>query len=151
MITTENIKNLRKETGAGVMDAKRALEEAHGDFEKAKKILALNAKTIAQKKAERPTEHGLIESYVHTNKIGVLLEILCESDFVARNSEFKGLAHNLAMQIVSMNPKDLSELLAQNYIKDEAITIKNLIEQATAKIGENIKIKRFIRYELGKD
>ncbi|MCL5407490.1 MAG: elongation factor Ts [Patescibacteria group bacterium] len=109
------------------------------------------SQAIAQKKAERSTNQGLVEAYVHAGKIGVLLEIACESDFVVRNAEFKDLAHNLAMQIASMNPKDLPELLAGSYIKDEAMTIKDLIDQATAKIGENIQIKRFIRYELGEE
>lgn len=149
MINSEDVAKLRIATGAGVMDCKRALEEARGDFEKAKKILADSTQIIAQKKAGRSTAQGLIEVYAHANKIGVLLEINSESDFVARNSEFKELAHNIAMQIASMNPKDLPELLSQVYIKDESLTIKKLIEQATAKIGENIQIKRFIRYELG--
>lgn len=149
MISSEDITRLRKQTGAGVMASKKALEEAGGDFAKAKKNLASNAAVIAEEKAERTTRHGLIETYVHMSKVGVLLEILCESDFVARNAEFKNLAHHIAMQIASMKPKDLSELLAQNFIKDETITIKNLIEQATAKVGENIQIQRFVRYEIG--
>lgn len=151
MISAEDVKNLRIKTGAGVMDCKKALEEAGGDFEKAQKILASNAQAIAKKKAERSTEQGLVEAYIHAGKIGVLLEIACESDFVVRNAEFKDLAHNIAMQIASMNPKDLSELFAGSYIKDEAMTIKDLVDQATAKIGENIQIKRFIRYELGEE
>lgn len=149
MISAQDIANLRLKTGAGVMDCKNALEAAAGDFEKAKKILTSNTQAMAQKKAERTANQGLIEAYVHNGKIGVLLEIACESDFVARNSEFKELTRNLAMQVASMNPGDTAELLAQNYIRDEAITIKNLVEQATAKIGENIQIKRFTRYELG--
>ena len=133
------------------MDCKKALEEAGGDFEKAKKVLASNAQAIAEKKAQRSTNQGLVEAYIHANKIGVLLEINCESDFVARNNEFKELAHSIAMQIASMNPKDLPDLFAGSYIKDEAMTIKDLVDQATAKIGENIQIKRFIRYELGEE
>lgn len=151
MISAQVIKDLRLKTGAGVMDCKKALEEAKGDFEKAQKILASNAQAIARKKAERSTKQGLIEAYIHAGKIGVLLEIACESDFVVRNSEFKDLSHNIAMQIASMNPKDLPELLSGSYIKDEAMTVKDLVDQATAKIGENIQIKRFIRYELGEE
>lgn len=149
MISTETIAKLRAETGAGVMDCKKALEDAGGDFEKAKKILAENAQTIAKKKALRLARQGLIECYCHNGKIGVMLEINSESDFVARNSEFKNLAHELAMQIASMNPKDIDELMSQIYIRDESLTIRQLVEQAIAKIGENIQVKRFVRYELG--
>jgi elongation factor Ts len=151
MITAEDIKKLRLETGAGVMDSKKALEEAKGNFEKAKQILAQNAQAIAKKKSDRATKHGLIETYLHAQKVGVLLEINCESDFVARNDEFKNLSHEIAMQIASMNPKDIDELLSQNYIRDDKLTIKNLVEQATAKIGENIRVKRFCRFELGEE
>lgn len=151
MITAADIAKLRQETGAGVMVCKNALEQASGDFEKAKKILAAAAQDIAKKKAARETKHGLIDCYVHAQKIGVLLEINCESDFVAKNDEFKNLSHNISMQIASMNPKDIADLMAGNYIKDESMTIKNLVEQATAKIGENIQVKRFIRFELGEE
>lgn len=143
------IAKLRAETGAGVMDCKKALEEAGGDFDKAKKILAGNASAIAKKKAERATKHGLIESYVHANRIGVLLELACESDFVAKNDEFKELAHQIALQIASMNPKTVDELLAQEFIADSSMKIKDLIENKIAKIRENIQVKRFIRFELG--
>lgn len=151
MISAQDVAKLRSVTGAGVMDSKKALEEASGDFEKAKKILASNAQSIAKKKSERATKHGLVECYVHASKIGVMLEIACESDFVARNSEFTELAHDVAMQIASMNPKNTDELFQGNYIKDDSMTIKDLVEQATAKIGENIQIKRFVRFELGED
>lgn len=151
MISAQDIKKLRRETGAGVMDAKKALEEAGGDNEKAKKILATNAQSIAKKKTERSAKQGLVESYVHAGRIGVLLEVSCESDFVARNAEFKELARNLAMQIASMNPKNIDELMTENYIRDESLTIKDLMEQKIAKIGENIQIKRFTRFELGEE
>ncbi|MFA6492927.1 MAG: translation elongation factor Ts [Patescibacteria group bacterium] len=151
MTSAQDVAKLRTVTGAGVMDCKKALEESNGDFDKAQKILASNAQSIAQKKAERAANQGLIETYNHASKIGVVLEIACESDFVAKNDEFKDLAHNIAMQIASINPKDLPELLEGSYIKDDSLTIKDLIDQATAKIGENIKVKRFIRYELGEE
>lgn len=151
MISAQDIAKLRSQTGAGVMDCKEVLEQAKGDFEKAKKILVTNAQTIAKKKSERPAEQGIIIAYVHQDKIGVLLEINSESDFVARNDEFKELGREMAMQIASMNPKDTEELLAQPYIRDESISIKNLIEQKTAKIGENILVKRFVRFELGEE
>lgn len=151
MISAQDIAKLRSQTGAGVMDCKEVLEQANGDFEKAKKILVTNAQTIAKKKSERPAKQGIIIAYVHQDKIGVLLEINSESDFVARNDEFKELGREVAMQIASMNPKDTEELLAQPYIRDESISIKNLIEQKTAKIGENILVKRFVRFELGEE
>lgn len=148
MISAQDIAKLRAETGAGVIDCKKALEEAGGDFEKAKKFLANNAESIAKKKSERAANQGLIECYCHNGKIGVIVELACESDFVARNDEFENLAHELAMQIASMNPQDIDELMRGPYIRDESMTIKNLIEQAIGKIGENIQLKRFVRFEL---
>jgi elongation factor Ts len=133
------------------MDCKKALEKTGGDFEKAKQILVSHAQVIAQKKQERSVKQGLIECYCHSGKIGVVLELNCETDFVARNAEFKTLAKDLAMQIASMNPKNLEDLLASNFIKDESSTVQALIEQAVAKTGENIQIKRFVRYELGEE
>ncbi len=149
MISAELIGKLRSETGAGVMDCKKALEDSGGDYEKAKKLLADNAQAIAKEKAERVASQGLIECYCHQGKIGVVLELACETDFVARNDEFKNLAHELALQIASMSPENIDELLSENYIRDESLTIKQLIEQAIAKIGENIQLKRFTRFELG--
>jgi elongation factor Ts len=151
MIDPEVVKELREETGAGVMDCKRALEDAKGDFEKAKTLLAENAQAIAQKKAERETNHGVIETYLHGNRIGVILELNSETDFVAKNIEFKELAHDLAMQIASMGPKDEEELMKEPFIKDETLTIEDLIQSKIAKTGENIKLKRFKRFELGEE
>ncbi len=151
MISSELVARLRAETGGGVMDCKKALEKTGGDFEKAKQILVSHAQVIAQKKQERSAKQGLIECYCHSGKIGVVLELNCETDFVARNAEFKTLAKDLAMQIASMNPKNLKDLLASNFIKDESSTVQALIEQAVAKTGENIQIKRFVRYELGEE
>ena len=147
----KTVAELRAQTGAGVMDCKKALEESKGDFEKAKKILASNAASIAKKKSERATKHGLIESYVHGGRIGVLLEIASESDFVAKNAEFKELAHQICLQIASMGPKNVDELLGQEFIMDSSQTVKDLIESKIAKIRENIKINRFIRFELGEE
>ncbi len=143
------IAKLRSETGAGVMDCKKAYDKAKGEYEKAIKILKDNAQAIAKKKAERSAKQGLVECYCHGGKIGVVLEINCESDFVAKNDEFKNLAHEVAMQVASMNPKGVNELLEGKYIRDDSVTVKNLIDQAVGKIGENIQIKRFIRFELG--
>lgn len=151
MISADQIAKLRAETGAGVMDCKKALEDASGDSEKAKKLLAQNSEAIAKKKAERKTEKGIVECYSHSGKIGVILELACETDFVAKNDEFKNLAHDIAMQIASMNPKDTEGLMAQNYIRDEAMTVRQLVELAIGKIGENIQVKRFARFELGEE
>lgn len=151
MATAEDIKKLREETGAGVMECKRALEDARGDYEKAKKLLADSADAIAKKKAERATKAGLIEGYVHGGKIGVLVEIACESDFVAKNPNFRTMAHNIAMQIASMNPKDVTELLSQEYIIDPKMKISDYINGLILQIKENIQVKRFIRFEVGEE
>lgn len=144
-----DIQKLREETGAGIMECKRALEEAKGDFGKAKEILKERGALIAQKKSERVAGEGVIESYIHSNgKIGALVEINAETDFVARNPEFKEFAHDIAMQIASMDPKDVEGLLEQSFIKDQSLTIRDLLHQKIAKIGENIQIKRFVRYNL---
>lgn len=150
-MSAQDIAKLREETGAGVMDCKKAFEEAKGDFAKAKEILGSSADAIAKKKAERATEQGLIEGYVHAGRVGVLVEIRCESDFVAKNPEFKVLAHNLCMQIASMGPKDTDELLAQEYILDNKLTVDEYVKTIVLKIRENIQIKRFVRYELGEE
>jgi len=149
VISLEIVAKLRSETGAGVMDCKKALEETGGDYEKAKKILAQNAQAIAKKKQDRSASQGVVECYCHGGKIGVILELACETDFVAKNDEFKNLAHELAMQIASMNPKDIEELMDGLYIRDDSLKIKDLIEQTIAKTGENIQVKRFERFELG--
>jgi len=150
-MNTEDIAKLRKETGAGVMECRQALLDSRGDYEKAKEFLAQSAGAIAKKKAERATNSGLIECYVHNGKIGVLAEIACESDFVARNPKFKEMAHNIAMQIASMNPKNVEELLEQDFIVDETQKVKDYINNQILQIKENIKVKRFVRYELGEE
>jgi len=148
---SEDIAKLREETGAGVMDCKKALEESGNDFKKAKEILASNADAIAKKKADRATHQGVIETYTHAGKIGVMLELACESDFVAKNDDFKKLAHNLAMQIASMNPADTTELLTQDYILDSSMKVEEYINSLIGKIRENIQVKRFARFELGEE
>lgn len=149
MTSAQDIAKLREETGAGVMECKRALEEASGDFNKAKEILSSSADTVAKKKAERATKSGLIECYCHAQKVGVILEVNCESDFVAKNQDFKTMVHNVAMQIASMAPKNIEELLAQEYIMDSSMTVDKFIKSIILKIRENIQVKRFTRYELG--
>jgi len=150
-ISVEEIKKLRDETQASVADCRVALEEAKGDYKKALEVLRKKGFDRAEKKAGRETGQGLIESYVHQNgRIGVLVELLCETDFVARTAEFKNLAHEVAMQVAAMDPKDADSLLKQEYIRDSSKTISDLIKETVAKLGENIQLKRFHRLEIGK-
>ncbi|KKQ96557.1 MAG: translation elongation factor Ts [Candidatus Levybacteria bacterium RIFCSPHIGHO2_02_FULL_39_36] len=144
------IKELREKTGAGVADCREALEEACNDLKKAEEILRKKGFEKAAKKADRDTNAGLIESYIHQGRVGVLVEVLCETDFVARTEEFKKLSHEIAMQIASMNPKDVKALEKQEYIRDPQKTISDLVKEEIAKFGENITIGRFSRFELGK-
>jgi len=143
------IKKLRESSQASIADCTKALEESKGDFDKALIWLEKHGIEKAEKKAQRSTSQGLIESYIHQNgKVGVLLEILCETDFVARTEEFKNLAHEVAMQIAAMEPKDVDDLLKQEYIRDNSKTIQDLVKAVIGKLGENIVIKRFTRYEI---
>lgn len=148
-ISIEDLKKLREETSAGVADCRQALEDAGGDYERAKKLLSERGLKKAAKKEGKETSQGIIESYVHQGRVGVLVELRCETDFVARTDEFKNLAHELALQIASMNPKDVAALLKEEYIRDTTMNIADLIRQAIAKLGENISIARFSRLELG--
>lgn len=164
-IPTESIKELRTKSGAGVMECRNALLQAEGQIEKALDILKQQSLVKVEKKKSRTAAQGLIESYVHTGgRIAALVELNCETDFVARTSEFKQLAHDIAMQIAAMCPQYVSAedipadsgleaatsaLLSQPFIRDQAVTIKDLINQTIAKTGENIKVSRFVRYEVG--
>jgi len=194
-VSMEDVKKLREMTGAGVLDCKKALQEADGDFEKAIEILRKKGAATAVKKAARATNEGLIFSYVHfTGQIGVLLELNCETDFVARTDEFKELGNNLAMQVAAMAPRyvsieDVPEeviekekeiyreqlkdsgkpehvvekiiegrlqkfyedfcLMEQKYIMDDSKKVKDVITEAIAKIGENIRVSRFVRLQIG--
>lgn len=148
-ISLEQLKKLRAETSAGVSDCRQALEDANGDYEKAKKLLKERGIEKAAKKANRQTGSGLIESYVHNMKVGVLVEVRCETDFVARTDDFKKLAHELALQVASMNPKDVKALMASEYIRDPQLTVEALVKQTIAKVGENITVARFTRMVLG--
>lgn len=151
-VTASDVQQLRAETGAGIMDAKKSLQEAGGDVGKAKALLKERGLTKAAKKADRETAEGIVHSYIHGGgKIGVLLELLCETDFVAKNDGFRDLAQELAMQIAAGNPKDVDDLLAQPHIKDEKRTVEQLLQESIAKLGENIKVTRFTRYALGAD
>lgn len=165
MVTTSDIKRLREETGAGVMDAKRALEEASGDFDEARKLVRQQGIAAAVKRSERETSQGVIEAYIHgQGRIGALVEVQCETDFVARTDTFKQLAKDIAMQVAAMNPlgltpEDVPEdvsgnreeyaLLKQSFIREPSQTIEDLVQTAIGQTGENIKIGKFSRFELG--
>jgi len=143
----DKVKQLRQETEISITECKKALEEAGGDFKKAKEILKRRGKEWAEKKAERETREGIIASYIHPNKkIGVLLELNCETDFVAKSPDFQQLAHELCLQFAAMG-SDIP-FLKQPWIKDETKSIQDLLDEYIAKIGENVTIKRFDRYEL---
>lgn len=148
MSSKEKIQELRNKTGVSVMTCKRAWERAEGDFEKALEFLQEEASLLASKKSERATRAGIIQSYVHAGKIGVLVELKCETDFVARNSEFQELAKELALQLAASPAESTEELLAQPYIRDLSKTIGERLQEAVGKFGENIEISRFSRLEL---
>lgn len=144
------IKKLRDETRVSIADCRKALEQTNGNYEKAKAWLAKHGVESAAKKAERETKQGLIESYIHsTGRVGAMVEVLCETDFVARTDEFKKLAKEIAMQVASMNPKDVDELLKQDYIRDTSKTVETLVKETIAKTGENIIINRIHRFAFG--
>lgn len=193
-MSSETIKQLRQITGAGVLDCQEALKESNDDLDKAIEFLRKKGQKFANNKGARTTNEGVVESYIHSNhKIGVLLELVCETDFVARNEEFKKLAHDIALHIAAANPQwkereevpteiiekekqiyretlknekkpeeiiekiaenklekfySTSCLLEQGFVKDDKITIKALTQAMTAKLGENIQVKRFIRFSL---
>lgn len=149
-VSVKLLKKLREETAAGVSDCRQALVDAAGVYEKAKKLILARGQEKASKKAGKVTRAGIIESYVHAGgRVGVLIELLCETDFVARTDTFKTLAHELALQIAAMNPKDVPALLAQTYIRDTSLTVEALIKTTIAQVGENITVGRFTRLALG--
>ena len=193
IITTQMVGDLREKTGAGLLDCKKALTEANGNVEEAIVILRKKGVASAAKKAERATREGLIESYIHVGgKVGVMVEVNCETDFVARNDEFKAFCRDLCLQIAAANPtfvhrEDVPEadlakereiataqvqgkppaalqriiegklekyystvcLLDQPFVKQPEKTVKDILTEKVAKIGENIQVRRFIRYQLG--
>ena len=195
VITSEIVKKLRNQTGAGMMDCKRALEESNGDVEQATEYLRKKGAAVAAKRADREANQGVVEAYIHAGgRIGAMVELNCETDFVAKTDEFRQLAHDIAMQIAAMTPLFVSKedvdqailqkeveiykaqavnegkseqiaekiaqgrlekyyqevcLLEQSFIKDSGKTIKDLLSDATGKVGEKIGIRRFIRYHLG--
>lgn len=149
-IDITQLKKLRNATLASIADCRRALEETNGDYAKAVEWVKKNALSKAEKKADRETSQGMIESYIHGNgRVGVLIELLCETDFVAKTDEFKKLGHEIAMQVAAMNPKDVKDLLKQEYIRDASQTIEQLIKSTIGKLGENITLKKFTRFSIG--
>jgi elongation factor Ts len=183
-ITTQMVKDLREQTGAGIMDCRRALEESGGDVKKATQILQQQGLERAGKKAGRSTSQGLVWAYIHGGqagqsggRIGALVEVNCETDFVARTDDFRDLARDLAMQVAASAPQYVSEdqipedvlrkgveeagdrkrfiehaaLLSQPFIKEPGRTIEDLIKERIGKLGENIVVRRFARFELGAD
>jgi elongation factor Ts len=159
-ISANAVKELREKTGAGVMDCKRALQESNGDMEKAAEALRQKGLTTHLKVAGRTANQGLIESYIHTGgRIGALIELNCETDFVARTDQFRTLAREIAMQVASMDPKTLGSmdeestdetfLLDQSYIRDPSKTIRDLIRETIGQVRENIQVSRFSRFEVG--
>ena len=164
-ISVDQIRSLRELTGAGVMDCKKALEEAQGDLSKAEQVLRASGIAKAASKADREAREGIVEVYVHSGgRIGAMVELNCESDFVSRLPEFKDLAHQLALQVVGMSPEyvDSSDidgddkrdpeqvcLLLQPFIKDDSKVIQELVTDLAARVGENVVVRRFARFELG--
>lgn len=148
-IKVEDIKKLREQTGAGIADCRHALEQTKGDLEKAKDVIRKKGLDRADQKGEREVKAGLIETYSHGGRVGVILELLCETDFVVKTADFKNLAHEVALQIASMNPLSVDELLKQEYIRDNSQTIDDLIKVVIGKLGENIQIGSFKRIALG--
>lgn len=176
MVTTNQVKELRERTGAGIMECKRALQETNGNVDRAIDLLKQQGLAKAEKKTGRTASQGLIEPYVHAGgRIASLVEVNCETDFVARTPDFRNLAHEIAMQIAAMNPAYVSEddvpadawdqlerehggraqalaavsLLDQAFIKNPKLTIRDLVKDAIAKLGENIIVRRFARFEVG--
>lgn len=149
-IPVDLIRKLKEETGAPLMRVKKVLEELDGDEKKAEKILKEEGFEKAAKREGRETSQGLVKAYTHhSGRIVAVVEVMCETDFVAKNELFVELANNLAMQVASMNPKDVKELEAQDFIKDPSKKIADLVKEVIAKTGENVKIGRICRMELG--
>ncbi|NQT73828.1 MAG: elongation factor Ts [Chloroflexi bacterium] len=162
-VTVDKIKELREKTGVGIMDCKRALTDSNGDLNAAVKALKERGFEIAQKKSGRALGSGLVEAYMHAGgRIGAMIEINCETDFVARTDDFKTMAHDIAMQVAANNPQYLSAeeapegedpedtcLLSQPFIKDPQKTIQEIIVETVSKVGENIRISKFCRFEIG--
>ena len=149
MTEIDKIKHLRESTGLSFNEIKKALDEASGDEARAVEILAAHGVKTAEKKSSREVKEGVVASYIHaTKKLGSMVEVLCETDFVARNNEFQDLARDIAMHIAAMKPGTVKDMLEQPFVKDADITIKDLINRNIAKLGENIQIGRFELFEI---
>lgn len=148
-IDLNKLKKLREETGAGIMDVRRALESSDGDEAKAREWLRENAIKTADKKSDRETKEGYVASYIHTTgKVAGLVALTCETDFVAKTEDFRNLGRELAMQVASMDPQNVEELLAQPYIRDPKSSIQDLVKQTAGKVGENVVIKEITRMSI---
>lgn len=164
-VSAAEVKELREKTGAGVMACRNALLEANGDMDSAVEILRQRGLAQAKKRANRVASQGLVETYVHAGgRIGAMVEVNCETDFVARTDQFKGLAHDLAMQVAAIAPTYVSSeeippdvegdpkescLLLQPFIRDPDRTVQDIVDETMAQVGENIVVRRFARFELG--
>ncbi len=148
-VNIDHLKQLREETGAGIADVRQALEEAEGDVTKAKELIKQKGFDKASSKSDREVKSGLVEVYTHGGRVGVIVELLCETDFVAKTDDFKNLAHELALQVASMKPESVGELLEQPYVRESSQTVEQLVKSVIAKLGENIQIGRFERVGLG--
>jgi elongation factor Ts len=149
-VDPKDVQRLRSESGAGVMDSKRALEDANGDYDKALELLKQRGLESVSKKAGREAKEGVIASYIHGNgRVGSLVELASETDFVARGEEFQKLAKEIAMQVVAMEPASVDELLAQPYIRDGSKTIKDLVTAVASTTKENVHVRRIQRFALG--
>lgn len=164
-MSLDAVKLLRDQTGAGIMDCKKALEDAGGDTDRAIELLLEKGVALAAKKSDRETGQGLVQSYIHQGgKVAALVEVNCETDFVARTDEFQQLVYDIAMQIAAMDPVCVSSddipqdtdsltvgtaLMDQDFIKDSSKTVRDLINETVGKVGENIRVRRFVRYALG--
>ncbi len=144
----DRIIKLREETGAGVMECKRALDRSGGDMKKAAELIREAGIAKAESKKERKTGAGFLGSYLHNNRVGVLLEMRAETDFVVRSEPFQKMAHEILLHIAAMAPESVEALLKQPFVKDEKQTVADVIKGVTAKVGENIKVERFTRYEI---
>ncbi|TSC60368.1 MAG: elongation factor T [Parcubacteria group bacterium LiPW_15] len=144
----DSIVRLREKTGAGVMDCKRALTDAKGDFDAAVALIGERGLSKVEKRADREAGAGMIFSYVHNDRIGVLVDMRAETDFVVHSDPFKEAIREIAMQIAAAAPENVEALLAQPYIKDESKTVKDIVNEVIAKVGENVKVRTFSRIEL---
>lgn len=149
MVKIDDLKKIRDMTGVSIGAVRQALEEADGEVAKALELLKDRGDMAAAKKANRPTGEGIVSCYIHANgKVGVLVKLFCETDFVARTEQFKELGHELALHIAAMDPINIDDLLLQVYVRDSGLTVDALIKDYIAKLGENIRIGEFCRFEI---